>query len=83
MPEEAGQGEQQRAGGAGDAGEGHGEGHGWYHGEPHGEGHCEGHVDHGWLGDDEQVREDAGEGHCEGHLDHGWMMMNKSLSWQC
>ena len=49
MPEEAGQGEQQSAGGAGDAGEGHGEGHGWYHGEPHGEGHCEGHLDHGWM----------------------------------
>ena len=35
MPEEAGQGEQQGAGSAGDAGEGHGEplgeGHGWVH----------------------------------------------------
>ena len=42
MPEATGQGKQQGAGSAGDAGEGHGEPHGEDHGESHG--WC-----HGWY----------------------------------
>ena len=62
MPEEAGQGEQQRAGGEGDAGDG---GYGWWVGAskngPYPLGYAvtpyesEGDQYHGWWADDEQV----------------------------